>query len=547
MADTATTVNEVVALFGSAMQVLAAYRRARAQWQEANPWADGAPDDTALYDLLTASGSQVVNHADAIILKFSQHVQPGQPPKPTDPGQPQLPPAKPQRALAVVTHGPGAGAGVALTIDGQTVTGVTNADGYVLLSGPDGDHQAIVSVQADGFQPLVQTVSVPPGEFNIHVSPTRIRPAAPTRAQLLDVKADFCNLRDSYRHQGNDGVEQFPNGRCMFTSTLASMSPAEREDWIQKTLAANDSHIAVSVTTGYVSGGQEFFPVIDFAENDQRLREFASMLWDLRRRNLIPIVFLASGDPGSGDDRERFRRIGRAIRAEGLHLHCVFVSSWESVNGGWSSKTFNDVNLIMADDLGDDAVIFAHLSQGRATFSSHASMHHPQNADGVELDDPFGGEINAWFQRTGGARTCGSRFDGFLFQANAAREGNVDDFGQSDWEESAIQIADRFLERNGPAPGMSGHRYYGHPDANGVRPVLTHGGAISGPDWFAGPPSGHDERPDQRKRPVLCLYEVVAYYAIRDQASDEWITRIANRAWSFGYRSFGNGQPRGVR
>ena len=345
---------------------------------------------------------------------------------------------------------------------------------------------------------------------------------APSRAELLAVKADFCNLKD--RH-----------GRVMFTSTLASIPADDQDDWIARLKAAGNTHVFVSVTTGY----GDFFPTIDFA--DGRLDELMAILWRLRRDGLIPVLFLTSGDRGSYD-AERMRRICRAIVAANLTAHCVFVCAWESVRGGWTSAQFNEGNLIMRDQLGPDAVIAAHLSQGRAAFSSHAP---------VEPDDPFGGEIECWFQKAGGRRTCGPEFDIFLFQCPVAQEGEIHQelfeaqgVKQPAWEDAAIQIADRFLARGTSMPGAAGFKHLGRPDPEtGKMPLMTHSGAAEGPDWFAGPPAGHLPRPPQRQRPVLVMAEVVAYVAIRDRATPAWIAHVANRSKSFGYQFFGNGQP----
>ncbi len=345
----------------------------------------------------------------------------------------------------------------------------------------------------------------------------------PTRDQLLAVKADFCNLKDA-------------KGRVMFTSTLAGIPPDDQDDWITRLKAAGDTHVFVSVTTGYGN----FFPTIDFA--DGRLDELMALLVRLRKENLIPVLFLSSGDPGSFN-ADRLRRICRAIVAANLVNHMVYVCAWESVRGGWTSSQFNQANIIMRDELGPDAVIAAHLSQGRAAFSSHAP---------VEPDDPFGGEIECWFQKAGGPRTCGPEFDMFLFQCPVAMEGEMhqelfDASGikQPAWEDAAIQIADRFLPRGTPMPGAAGFKHLGRPGPDGTMPVESHSGAAEGPDWFAGPPAGYLPRPPQRQRPVLVMAEVVAFAAIRDRATPEWIRHVADRSKSFGYKFFGNGQPSG--
>ena len=42
------------------------------------------------------------------------------------------------------------------------------------------------------------------------------------------------------------------------------------------------------------------------------------------------------------------------------------------------------------------------------------------------------------------------------------------------------------------------------------------------------------------------MAEVVAFAAIRDRATPQWISHVAERSKSFGYQYFGNGQPGGT-
>ena len=394
-------------------------------------------------------------------------------------------------------------------------TGFMCCDLGLPWTGGDVSGHVIVANRANPgtWETFVPTV-LDPGETDV---------AAPTRDEILAVKADFCNIKD--RH-----------GRVMFTSTLAGIPPDDQEDWLARLKAAGDTHIFVSVTTGYGS----FYPTIDFA--DGRLDELMALLWRLRREALIPVLFLTSGDTGSFN-ADRIRRICRAIVAAGLTGHCMYVCAWESVKGGWTSAQFNEANLIMRDELGPDAILAAHLSPGRASFASHP----------LEADDPFqGGEIECWFQKAGGPRTCGPEFDVFLYQNPVAEEGQIQDelFREHGvkapaWEDAAIQIADRFLPRGTPMPGAAGYKHLGREDANGRHPLLTHGGAAEGPDWFAGAPHGYLPRPPQRQRPLLVMAEIVAYPAIRGHATPEWIRHVADRSKSFGYQFFANGQPSG--
>ncbi len=63
---------EIIAAFGSIMNLVAKYRLAREQWREANPGQDDKlPDETKLFDLLQADSEHLKAHAAEVIARYS--------------------------------------------------------------------------------------------------------------------------------------------------------------------------------------------------------------------------------------------------------------------------------------------------------------------------------------------------------------------------------------------------------------------------------------------------------------------------------------------
>jgi hypothetical protein len=70
------TLQDVITLFGSAVEVIGKYRVARDQWKEANPDPDPAntdqlPDEAVLIELLGADSANLSDRARAIVDKYA--------------------------------------------------------------------------------------------------------------------------------------------------------------------------------------------------------------------------------------------------------------------------------------------------------------------------------------------------------------------------------------------------------------------------------------------------------------------------------------------
>lgn len=467
---------------------------------------------------------------------------------PSTPDVPDVPPVvtPPQPTLRAIAVAVAGAPGSMVTLDGIINAEHTDAYGYVVARQTDASIiTSTITVNADGFMPYRFPVTIPNDGLNYTImvggasGPQRIMlpsltpavvplPAPKTYQQKCRVLSNFCNF--------------FRNGEAMFTSSLFALSPSEQDAWIA---TETGTHYVCAIQTGYGS----FIPSINFFEAG-RMSDVVMSLEKIIRADKVPVLFLHSGDSYPGD--EYFRNLCQWFKDHAAHLikYLVTCIAWEPVNGGYSSNEFNRANKILAEIFGDDAVIAFHLSPERCAFSSHASAHYPQYhndadendpANGKELDDPWFdvNEPDVWFDRADGS-VCGGRCDVFLYQSSVALPGAVDEFGQPKWWENTVQFAERFLPAGTPMPGAKGMKYRDR-DGN-VRERVGIAG-VDGPDWFRQTPAGLVDRPERRRRPVACFFEVVAWGSIRKYHGMEWTTQVANEAQSFGLTSFGNGLP----
>lgn len=344
-----------------------------------------------------------------------------------------------------------------------TVDGYVDVDQHINVAG-------IAQVWVGGGTPGPGMLCLPPMQV-VYVPP----PWTPTREQKKLVMCNFCNLRDS-------------TGRPIFSSSLAAQSPAMQDAWIARELAAGGTHYVFSIGAGYTN----YPPVVNFFL-EGRMVEWLRTLDRVLAASLTPVVFLHSGDYDPGVN---YLRCVLAQIPAAYYDHVVWVAGWETVRGGWTSRQFRDNNDVVRSIIGPDAILAAHLSTGRLSFSSHAP---------VESDDPWdGNEMACWRTGWGADRCQPSPFDVLLYQTEPYRQGDefTTDTGKG---ERAEEVATRVL-----------------------------GTYVKGaPDWFVGLP-----------RPTLIAYETVAYHFIRGQADEAYARDVASFFKTLGFQGFGNGLPR---
>jgi hypothetical protein len=190
----------------------------------------------------------------------------------------------------ICTSAAGPAQGVIVQIsdkDGHViVTGITNADGYVLFN----------------FIPINVPIDVyfwGPGYKNHHVYivlgdtnqnyPITLEPSfsKPSRERIINVKANLCNLYDA---GGNPIFEPM-------ISWLIMNDKAKADDWIAMAIGAGSTHYNLAIACNYRNNP---VPGTDFTQD---LSSFATIINYIRSKNLIPIVKLAF-------DGQRFDPVG---------------------------------------------------------------------------------------------------------------------------------------------------------------------------------------------------------------------------------------------
>lgn len=340
-----------------------------------------------------------------------------------------------------------------------------------------------------------------PPDLSLPWPPAPPEPPTPPVSDLRLLRANFCNIPDS-------------TGRPIFSSCLATQTPATQTDWIARERAAGGTHYVFSIESGYPG----YSDVVNFYTAG-RMSEWLETLDRVVLAGLVPVVFLSSGNVYPG--QLYFRGLLQSIPAS-YHLQVVWACGWECVKGGWSSAQYLRGNLAIREALSPGALMASHLSPGRLSFSSNpGEADDPWRrwwwqegtewvageglGDAAEADKQAhpvgewrGDEMACWRDGWG---IAGHPFSVFLYQSPVPRE-PIDVTKPESWGERAKEVADRAL-------GLPG-----------------------APDWFAG-----------LKRPSLNWFEATAYDYIRAQSTSEWAREVARSVVPLGYEGFGNGLP----
>lgn len=426
------------------------------------------------------------------------------------------PPVDPPRAVAVIVqhdHAPVVGARVVLDDRPDAHVGITDANGYVLFPVvPAALTDSHLWVTAEGMNLYDAHADIGQGNFTLTVTLTAAQPPPPPYDPRV-VMADFCNLKDA-------------RGRVMFTSVLAALPVAEQEEWIDILTRGPATHIVLSIESGYPG----YAPTVNFYTSGRMAEWLQTLDRVLAAKNslgqpITPVVFLHSGDGFPGLDY--FRGVLAQIPSS-YYTRVVWVSAWESVAGGYSSRQFRDSNDEIRALLGPAPLLAAHLSPGRLSFSSnpgepddpwrrwcvnvgpHNDYCYPGMGDAADRDraehpEGFwaGDEMACYRTGWGADRKQPHPFDVLLWQSDAIRPGTVFDVNDGPMGR-AKEVIDRVVGGRPPAP-----------------------------DWFAGLP----------KRPVPVAYETVAYYQIRGQGDSAYAREVATFLKGLGFVGFGNGLP----
>lgn len=237
------------------------------------------------------------------------------------------------------------------------------------------------------FVPPPPVVVVPPV---IVAPPAPVVAARPTRADILNVQTNFCNLLDAA-------------GNVMFTPMITGANDAQYADWMTRLREAGSTHIIMGpFTPGPVYPGVAWDNP-DLEADTARLRAFIIKVLETpsaNGRGFVPVIFL---DGGGRAPRERIDRVWpRLARAlEGLHQYLLVLPAWEPVIGDWSSAEVS-YGLTRAHELFPQSVLGYHGSPKRLVGSSNPpEPDDPWRSGEAEFYQAFGGQhIEVAFYQT---------------------------------------------------------------------------------------------------------------------------------------------------
>lgn len=222
----------------------------------------------------------------------------------------------------------------------------------------------------------------------------------PTRAELVNIKAGFCNTRDTL-------------GRVIFDPFIASLDTAGRRDWYANKRAHGYTHIVLSPRYAYYSPTTPYpIPGKDMLDKPE---EFAAFVREATQtpaadgKGFRVIVML---DDGAPDPMPRIDRYWMPLldALEPMKDFIIICPGWELIKASdWTSADYSYALERIGPRLTvDDWEFWAHLSEGRAAFSSNP----------VEPDDPWqGAEKDCWYTHGGQYLT------GLLYQSYAVHNG----------------------------------------------------------------------------------------------------------------------------
>ena len=316
----------------------------------------------------------------------------------------------------------------------------------------------------------------------------------PTPEQIRNVRGNFCNLTDS-------------KGRVIFMPFIMSLPSDEREEWYSLLRAAGGTHITLAVTYFYHSA-ENVYPIPGKDWRDDILG-WVKLFWEAVDHGFIPDVALTQGD-GSWDD---VNSDSMWFYYHGIQLvNKIFLTSWkyngEKINEWalwryeWEADppSFEYCIPVLREAVGENAQISIHMQ--------------------TDYLDPSG-DGNAFWRKP---EIIAANINVFLYQNYPYMPGELDQYGQPLWENSAIQSADRIFPTGSPMPGAQGHLYYDSRSGT----TLTHPGYALGPRYI----------PDNV---TTCFFECVAYWYTRHRVNDQQVKEVRERAGTFGYNLFGNG------
>lgn len=240
----------------------------------------------------------------------------------------------------------------------------------------------------------------------------------PTLGELLRVRGNFCNLRESGPHFDAETGRLIPGKGLVYDPALPAVWAHDYprfQRWIELHRQADTTHLVI----GPFHGGN-IYPGVgvenpDFLNDPLALLAFVETLTETPAADGKGFRLIVQLDGGNPNPRPRIAREWPVILTalSGIDASCIVSPGWELIKASdWTSADFAYALQWLAEYRkahGSRWLIGAHMSPGRSAFSSNP----------VEPDDPWrGAEAECWTSHGG------ERIDVCLFQAIPPRVGD---------------------------------------------------------------------------------------------------------------------------
>jgi hypothetical protein len=216
-------------------------------------------------------------------------------------------------------------------------------------------------------------------ELYVQLGLTPLFPNPPSRSQIINVKANFCNLRDADDIPIYDG----------FIDTLITANPPKANDWASRLLAAGSTHITLDISGDY-NENLNWAPRYPIPGHDwtNDLSGFSGVLDWCITKGFIPLVKLAADgqtyDPGGLTYGWQWgmNNIPGIISHLSKYIpYCLWSTGWDGCFPNWSKdQTVQFLRMLKAIDpninistefAGPGSVGYCHMGNGGADWNNN--------------------------------------------------------------------------------------------------------------------------------------------------------------------------------
>ena len=213
-------------------------------------------------------------------------------------------------------------------------------------------------------------------------------PAAitPTKADILDVKANFISMRDSWN-------------RVMLSWFWPLLPEYQQQDWFSLWRSSGLTHVVMCPVMSYPHNalGPEGSDLLDDWRGQPE--RFATVVTRALQEGFIPIIQMTSGDGGTGHDVDVYWPALIAALSN-VKKFCLGSCGFETAGGGWrSAQTSRGVTMLHNSGFG---AIMLHCQPERATGASYhgegPQSNTPPDCIWIDYHDPTRPGIGAFIE-----------------------------------------------------------------------------------------------------------------------------------------------------